>query len=483
MLRGAAGSRRRWAPALIVALSCLGLLSLTAFSPRAGARRAPVSRVVASSCSNGGGTSGIFLYGGDEKLVSETDLPVCVTGHLTVTFAGDPASGCSSNGLCGYSGTETWTPENFGDMTISTFKRHGRRYRAATLLLGGPGSPVRSAVQHVQATGATTACSDSSQGGDGFFSVPVRGARVTVGLDHSDTPLLGTRCAGPLAADMAAALPSRTVNVNAILRGGVTIDLTGGGTFAAHGLAGTVRSTLVLVVGRPHRSSGARPGSPPPGLTRSRLINVTYRITHVGGGATASVSSSALTAVCGPFDACGLQGTIDVMPGSASGGSVFLTAVAPISRPKRDLLAALGAAGAGNPSGIRLLGGGQASTHGTVTADLTQAGACRDQVELAHTQIQLHRRADRLEISVSPGTSQAADPLRTRCPGPELGSRQLTSGSVPLSALRHRSFTVALRGGSFSDGPYRVTTQSTLSLTLRRAGIKMQIVPFVARAG
>jgi hypothetical protein len=128
-------------------------------------------------------------------------------------------------------------------------------------------------------------------------------------------------------------------------------------------------------------------------------------------------------------------------------------------------------------------GAGDASLRGEVTADLTQESACRDQVGLRQAGIQLRQLADRLEISVSPGISQAAPPLRTRCPGPELGSHQLTSASVPLSALRHPSFTVALHGGSFSDGPYWVTTRSTLTLTLRRAGVKTQIVPFVARAG
>jgi hypothetical protein len=169
-------------------------------------------------------------------------------------------------------------------------------------------------------------------------------------------------------------------------------------------------------------------------------------VTHVGGSAIATVRSSVVAAVCGPFDAC--------------------------------VLAALGVSSAGNPSGIDVEGAGEAFVHGDVTADLTQGDACRDQTGLRQADIQLRRRADRLEISVSPAISHADDPLRTRCPGPELGSHQLTSASVPLSALRHPSFTVAVHGGSFSDGPYRVTTRSTLTLTLRRTGIKTQIVPY-----
>lgn len=205
-------------------------------------------------------------------------------------------------------------------------------------------------------------------------------------------------------------------------------------------------------------------------------------MTHVGGSAIATVRSSALAAVCSPFDACGLQGVIDVAPGTSSGGSVYLTATAPLRRPKRDLLTALGAARGGNPSGVSVQGGGDASLRGDVTVDLTQENACRDRVELRQAGIQLQQRSDRLVISVSPAASQAEDPLRTRCPGPEIGSDHLTSASVPLSVLRHHaSFAVALRGEAFSDGPYRVTTRSTLTVIMRRAKVATQIVPFLAR--
>ena len=426
------------------------------------------------------------LYGGGEKLVSETDLPVCVTGRLTVTFAGDPAAGCAAEGVCGYAGTETWQPQGGGDLAISTFERHGRRSRTATLILGGPGSPL-AAVQRSQANGTTTACSDQGLGGGGFFSASVSGARITVGLRHADGPLLGTRCVGPLDTDVMALLPSQTVSLSHVLHGGATIDLTGGGRFATHGLAGAVASTIVLSLGRPHPSSGSPPASPPRGVKRSRLAEVAYRVAHLGGSAVAAVRSSADPAVCGPFDACGLQGVIDVAPGtpsaSSSGPSVYLSATASLHRPRRDLLTALGAASGGNPSGISVQGGGEASVHGTVTADLTQGGACRDQVGLRQLGIQLSKRAGRLQVSVSPAVSQAADPLRTRCPGPELGSHQLTSASVPLSVLRRRSITATLHGRSFGDGPYRVTTQSTLTVTLRRARVTTRIVPYVARPG
>jgi hypothetical protein len=482
MAHGEVRSRRgRWGLALMAAVGCVAVLLLAGFSPQARARRPPVSRTSASGCPGSGGGSSAFLYGSGAKLVSETDLPLCARGRLTVTFAGDPSAGCAAHGLCGYAGTETWTPQGVGDLAVSTVEQRGRRSSNATMFVGDPGNPVLSAVQRSRATGTSTACSDNSQGEGGFFSVPVSAGRVTIGLGHAEEPLFGTRCAGPLDADVAAALPSRTVSSSQILHGHATIDLTASKRFVSHGLSGTVQSTIVFVLGRPHRSSGSGGSSPPPGVTPSRLTEVTYRVTHVGGSAIAAVRSSAVTAVCGPFDACGLRGVIDVAPGTTSGSSVYLTATASLHRPEHDLLTALGVASDGNPSGIGVQGAGEASVHGEVAADLTQGSACRDQTGLRHIEIELRKRADRLQVSVSPGASQAADPLRTRCPGPELGSHKLTSASIPLSVLRHPSFTVALHGGSFGDGPYRVTTRSTLTITLRRAGVKTQIVPFASR--
>jgi hypothetical protein len=116
---------------------------------------------------------------------------------------------------------------------------------------------------------------------------------------------------------------------------------------------------------------------------------------------------------------------------------VSLIATTPLRRPKRDRLAALGVANGGNPSGISVQGGGDLSLrHGEVIADLTQGSACRDTTRLRQAGMAVRLRAGRLQISVSPSASQAGDPLRTRCPGPELGSHQLASASFPRTALR-----------------------------------------------
>jgi hypothetical protein len=222
------------------------------------------------------------------KLLSETDLRVCVTRRLTVTFAGDPATGCAVHGLCGYAGTDSFEPDGIGEMDVAAYAGRGGHHRTATMVLSGvPGGPVVSAVQRTQTSGTTTACRDRQSSG-GFFSLPVSGDRVTIGLAHTETAFLGTRCAGPLDADIAAALPSQTVALSRILHGSHTIDLRGSRPFAAHGLAGTVTSTLVL--GHPHRAPNAGGSSRPtsPSKAKRRDTIVSYRVVHVGGRAVST---------------------------------------------------------------------------------------------------------------------------------------------------------------------------------------------------
>jgi hypothetical protein len=108
-------------------------------------------------------------------------------------------------------------------------------------------------------------------------------------------------------------------------------------------------------------------------------------------------------------------------------------------------------------------------------ADLAQGGVCRDVTRVSHTQLGLDVRRGRLRVSLSPAESQAADPLRTRCPGPDLGQHVLTSATLPRSALRRRTLTVSLHGNSFTDGPYTVRTRSTVMLTLRRVRVRTQV--------
>lgn len=93
-----------------------------------------------------------------------------------------------------------------------------------------------------------------------------------------------------------------------------------------------------------------------------------------------------------------------------------------------------------------MFGNGEAPLHGTLAAELSQGGACQDQTRLHAASVNLETRAGRLLVSLSPLSSQAADPLRTRCPGPELGQHAFTRGTLARTALRRRVLTVALHG-------------------------------------
>ncbi|MGH2910477.1 MAG: hypothetical protein ACRDK8_14440 [Solirubrobacteraceae bacterium] len=474
----------RWGRASPVLLCCAALLALTVLS--GGARARPVTAHAARCGSSNSSSFG--LIGRGDHLVSEVDMPVCVTGRLTVTFAGDPATGCATEGLCGYSGTETFSPGsgNVGDLNVITTARHGHRSTSATLFVGGPGSPLTSAVQRTVSTPTgtrTTACSDNVGGltnlGGELFTLGVRGGRATIDLAHGQQPLLGSRCAGPLDVDLASAMPSRTVALGTLQRGETTIDLMGHGPFAAHGLTGTVSSTLVLTLGRPQHER--QTPAVPKGPTQVRVAHsatVGYRITRLSGSAVSTVQSSAMPAVCGPFDACGLGGTITVIPGALARGSVFLSTAGLGSRaPDRELRAQLRGAG---PASTRLLGAGQAGVRGTVQAALTQGGgACSDSVALHQFTLRLARVGHWLTVSLAPSVSQAADPLRTRCPGPDLGTQRFAAASVPAAVLGRPAFTVRLSGRAFSAGPYRVTTRSTLALTLRRGATHVRVIRII----
>jgi hypothetical protein len=212
------------------------------------------------------------------------------------------------------------------------------------------------------------------------------------------------------------------------------------------------------------------------------LTTVRYRLSHVSGAVTAAVRTSAAAAVCGPVDACGLRGAISITPLVRQGGSAFLTASAPERRPERDVRTALGLGSGGNPSGVFVGGAGEVASGGSVSAEVTQGGdTCTDHVALQQTAIVIRRHADRLIVTVVP-SSQAADPLRTRCPGPALGRDSLASASLPLDVLRHPRLTINLHGVSFQDGPYDVATRSTLTVRLQRRGVKTQIIPFLSRS-
>lgn len=474
--RSEPGRRACRAAALaLVALAGWAALLATIGSTHA---RSTMRGGASSSC---GSSSSLFAFGFGGTVLSNTSVSVCGTGRVQVSFTGHLSPGCP--GGCAYTGTQVWQPQGGGDLEITAVRIRGRRRLFTTLTIGAAGS-AQSAVERSEPNGDMTACSDSSNGagnasfasGAGAFLSPaVHGGRLVLDLARNPPALFGTRCAGPLAVDLGAALPTASISLRRIARGGGVIDLRGSHAFAAHGFAGVVRSTLVLHLGRAkisHPSTRSRSGIP-----RGRRftdVSVTYRVERLQGGAVAAVRTLSDPGQCGPFDACGLSGTITMAAEVAHGGSVSLSASTFATRPRRDLLAAVGLSARGNPAGIGVGGGGEQSLRGTLAADLRQDGECRDQTRLSTTAVQLQSHDGRLLVSLSPVSTQAPDPLRTRCPGPDLGQHALALATLPRSALHGRVVTMALHGNAFGDGPYRVRIRSTLMLTLRRVRVRTQ---------
>jgi hypothetical protein len=424
----------------------------------------------ATGCSTSSSSS-VGLPGG-AKLLGETDVPVCATGEVEVSFTSDGTTPCA----CAYIGTDAWQPQGGGDLNILSYRRDGRRHFDTQLLLGG-GVSVRDAVQRTQASGQVSACSDTNNddsGFGGFISPSVRAGRLVVSLAQIGASQIETRCAGPLPVDVGSTLPTASISLSRIIHGGGLIDLRGSHSFAAHGFSGVVRSTLVLRLGRARASHPSQPVPVPSGPGRAKQIRsivVTYRVERLRGSAVADVRALADPGECGPFDACGLSGAITMAPGAARGGTVALFASASATRPQRDLLAAVGLGAHGNPAGIGVEGGGGTGLAGTVAADLSQDGECRDETRVSGALVQVQSHAGHVLISLSPQSTQSTDPLRTRCPGPDLGEHALVVSTLTHSALHGRVVTVALHGNSFSDGPYRIQTRSTMVLTLRRVRV------------
>jgi hypothetical protein len=201
--------------------------------------------------------SSVFLFGGGPGVVSATAVQITVTGSLVVSFHGDQSTGCAARGLCGYSGVITWRPQadaSRGFLNVEKLRTGGRTsYQASLNFYSQASSPadLSASVLHQVPGQPLGTCVDGSSK-QYSLSLPVRGGRILVRVLGGGSSLLSTRCAGPLDSDIASVLPARSVPIPAAPRAHLAVDLSTVRSFAAGGLAGTVRSTLVLGFG--HRT-------------------------------------------------------------------------------------------------------------------------------------------------------------------------------------------------------------------------------------
>lgn len=425
-----------------------------------------------------GGTQGIHAVQSDIKL----------SGTISVDFHGDAAGGCAAAHLCDVTGTARWNVAGDGAIVAVAFRRHGRRFEQAFLTIGdfSDGEPPLRTSARVRREGASgSLCSDAVPGDStGGGTTTRRGSAAEIKLIDAATgagDVLRTRCAGPMAADVAALLPARKIGDRGLLRGHRTLDFSADRTFAAHGLAGTLHSTAQIHVLRGQKLPLDGGGGPIPHATkrRKRAIQVEYRVERVGGQIATSVHGHSDPDLCGPFDACGLGGTVTTTL-AASSGSAYVTASGPIRRTRKELRRAVGLAPGGAPRGLTPSGYVTWERDlGSVVADLTRDGtpACADSVPIAGGGfLYLDFRTGRVRASYGAGGFLGGtDILRTRCPGPGGADvpSSLATGSFPLSVFRHKRVTLRLtKGRGFSNVAYSGRSSPQVTLVLRRTRVR-----------
>ena len=89
-------------------------------------RRAAVLLVVLTALAAPSAASG--QSGGVSEEVSVGDaldfveVPLRVTGAVSVDFRGDEAAGCAAARMCGFSGTVTWNPAGPGTLLVFGYR-------------------------------------------------------------------------------------------------------------------------------------------------------------------------------------------------------------------------------------------------------------------------------------------------------------------------------------------------------------------------
>ena len=154
-----------------------------------------------------------FIILGHIDVISETDLPVCTTGSVTVSFHGDRSAGCARHGVCEVSGTDVWQPGT-ADLSVLAVRVNGRR-RSLASISWDPGRRLIGAATRSTPDGTTTVCRDTRPAATaGVTAITPKsgyGGSVTVPLVGDGGVTLPTRCAGPLDVDLSAGPPGQTL--------------------------------------------------------------------------------------------------------------------------------------------------------------------------------------------------------------------------------------------------------------------------------
>jgi hypothetical protein len=292
-------------------------------------------------------------------------------------------------------------------------------------------------------------------------------------------PLSAGRCAGPLPADFAAALPSAPFRIG-------SMDLRGRTPFAAGPFAGEVVSTLRATAGRVRRSrsySGegiSRPSERPGTAPRIISVAATYRVVAARGGVSVRLAG-AEAPLCAGLDACGATGTIDIALDGLGGQRLSLSGWRRLAdrrpygrdRALRDLAAGrlelFGAIGERDePAPVRV----------TETVRLEgEEVPCRQEAEARSPEL-LAQGGDVVSFTLERSGTSGPDLLRTRCPGPQLadlGRDTLLAAALPAARLAEEGVAVTLepRPAGPLLGAWAPEATGALVLELRRTALRI----------
>jgi hypothetical protein len=393
---------------------------------------------------------------------------VAPSGSLVVRWHSNPQT-CAEHGLCDRSGTLSWRPTGPG-AGFDVFAG-GRRVSLNFF----PGS----ALARSSRPGADgpAVCVEQVPGPYQFDTI---GRGRSTRLKVADPESLGFgRCAGPLSADFAAALPlSRPLDPAKLRRGGV-VDMRGRKAFAVGPFEGEVVSTLRFRVGR---SDGAadparRARTAAAGRTRVGELTLTYAIEAVRGEATFAFAGAG-DPMCEIFDACDLSGELR-LGGTTAQGTLTVTATRRLPREAGETVAeALKTLHAGRSAIFADAFFGEedayppaASFPVAETSGFEGLPLCSDSGTLKLSGLGVAGEHNGLTLWLGGSEQAPPDELRTRCPGPtsgDLSARRLVSGVLPLPALGDDRPPLTLRpAGVFSSPAFAGSGHGALDVDLR----------------
>jgi hypothetical protein len=426
--------------------------------------------------------------GSQSRLVRSITIPVTVDGSVQVEFTSSLATGCERR--CDLSGSLTWNPTGRADMAVSEYRRRGNRELEASLFFfGGLGQDAPRTTAHVVRGQAARpgVCSDARVNALTFLDFSAgSGSYVQARLingEQDDANLFRSRCGGPLERDLVTAMPSATLNRALLMRGRTTVDLSSATRpFAAHGFAGTVRSSVKLRLGQareePPERELASPREPP--ASAPRTVIAVYDVEEVSGSIVTAFTGGTERSLCDPLDACGTAGTVRLSPFVSAGRATFV-AYGPARRVSgRDLRAALGLRPGRLAPGINASGVANWSRDGgSVVESFTGSDGttCSDTVPLAGGFMTFYVGPRRVFASYGRASGAGPDLLRTHCPGPSIldaaQNSPLASGNVSRRQFRKRRVLITLsRGRPFESEPYAGESRPALKIVLRRVRVR-----------